>query len=230
MKPGGVAAVYAETSEGLMMDQGEFQGQRQDGWLARLFRMLSGGGGNAQEVNYSLPSDSMFSGFLGGGQSLADVPEEMKEKIREEAVLSVFNRLSSPLRLLLYATEPGKEPPTAEEFQQILSVWRCELQDSVNLKPDGYPGAIQPYQPEMEAAYTIAGRCTNGDLLRVTVPCWRLFGQVVVRGEAEKVDSPAGGNGGVPDSALQWEDPEWAQDMRPGAEARAEEPTDAAVD
>ena len=48
---------------------------------------------------------------------------------------------------------------------------------------------MQRYEPEMETAYTIDGRCQAGDLLRIRVPCWRMNEQVVVRGEAELMES-----------------------------------------
>jgi hypothetical protein len=37
----------------------------------------------------------------------------------------------------------------------------------------------------MESDYTIHGRCRDGEPLRIVIPCWRLHGETVVRGEAE---------------------------------------------
>ncbi|HEU4752140.1 MAG TPA: hypothetical protein VFU47_03450, partial [Armatimonadota bacterium] len=111
------------------------------------------------EMTLNLPSDSLFASTWGGGpSSVADVPDQVKAQIREEALLDTFNRLEASLRLLLYATTPGKEPPTAERCHQILNVWRYELEHRLNLVPDTYCGAVQRYEPEMEASYTIDGR------------------------------------------------------------------------
>jgi hypothetical protein len=144
-----------------------------------------------------LPPDSLFAGAwtLGAG-TVADVPEKVKAQLRDEAILDTFNRLEASLRLLLYATTPGKEPADTERYRQILSVWRYELEHRVNLTPDTYCGAVQFYQPEMESAYTIDGRCAAGDRLLIRVPCWRMNDQVVIRGEAELLD-----DGGAPSGA-----------------------------
>lgn len=135
-----------------------------------------------------LPEDSLFATVAGEPATMADVPETVKAAIREEAVLDTFNRLEASLRLLLFATTPGKEPPSAERCQQILNVWRYELERSVNLQPDTYCGAVHRYELAMEHAYTIDGRCTPGDLLRIRVPCWKMKDRIVVRGEAEVVE------------------------------------------
>jgi hypothetical protein len=146
------------------------------------------------ELEYELPADSLFAGaWSAGAGSVADVPEKVKAQIREEAVRDTFNRLEASLRLLLYATTPGKEPPTSERCQQILSVWRYELEHRLYLTPDTYCGAVQRYEAEMEVSYTIDGRCAPGDLLRIRVPCWRMNDQVVVRGEAELIDASEDG-------------------------------------
>jgi len=138
------------------------------------------------DMGYQVPADSLFANTWNGGtESVADVPEAIKAQIREEALLTAFNRLETSLRLLLYATTPGKEPPTPEHLHQILNVWRFELEHRVNLVPDTYCGAVQHYAPEMDAAYTIDGRCASGDRLRIRVPCWRMFEKIVIRGEAE---------------------------------------------
>ncbi len=141
-------------------------------------------------MNYQLPPDSLFADTWNQGASaVADVPEQVKAQIREEAVLSIVNRLEASLRLLLYATTPGKEPPTADHCRQILNVWRYELEHRIHLTPDTYCGAVQRYDPEMDEAYSIIGRCQPGDLLRIRVPCWRMYEKVVIRGEAELVES-----------------------------------------
>ncbi len=137
-------------------------------------------------MKYEVPADSLFAnGWTVSAQSIADVPERLKAQIREEALLDAFNQLEASLRLLLYATTPDKEPPTAERCHQILNVWRYELEHRIRLTPDTYCGAVQRYEPDMERSYTIDGRCERGDLLRIRVPCWRMHDRIVVRGEAE---------------------------------------------
>jgi hypothetical protein len=167
------------------MSQIEYATDRKN-WWERLFGSLMTRA--EKEMQYELPPDSLFNGTWNGANSLADVPEQLKAQIREEALLTAFNRLESSLRLLLYATTPGKEPPTAERCHQILNVWRYELEHRVNLTPDTYCGAVQRYGAEMDDSYTIDGACQPGDLLRIRVPCWRMNERIVVRGEAELVD------------------------------------------
>jgi hypothetical protein len=41
----------------------------------------------------------------------------------------------------------------------------------------------------MDSDYTIKGRCSSGQQVRITVPAWRLHGQIVVRGEAEPCET-----------------------------------------
>jgi len=154
-------------------------------WWERLFSGLMDRA--EDQMNYEIPPDSLFAGNWTGANSVADVPEQIKAQIREEALLTAFNRLESSLRLLLYATTPGKEPPTADRCHQILNVWRYELEHRVNLTPDTYCGAVQRYESPMADFYTIEGRCEPGDLLRIRVPCWRMNERVVIRGEAELV-------------------------------------------
>ncbi len=94
-----------------------------------------------------------------------------------------------PLRFLLYATAPGREPDSLEQCQDILHLWRQGLEQEARLLPDNFAGAIRNYEPEMEDAYTVKGRCAPGQQVRITIPAWRLHGEVVVRGEAEPVGS-----------------------------------------
>lgn len=182
------------------MSQMESYSSERRTWWERLVDSLTARRDGA--VEYAVPSDSLFSGSYAAPQSVADVPEKVKVQIREEAVLDAFNRLEASLRLLLYATTPGKEPPSPERYQQILSVWRYELEQRINLTPDTYCGAVQRYEAEMEAAYTIDGRCVPGDLLRIRVPCWRMNQRVVVRGEAELVEA---GDTDAPDTSRETE-------------------------
>jgi hypothetical protein len=120
--------------------------------------------------------------------SMADIPQRLKRRLQEEAVHKTFHRLETPLRFLLYATVPGQEPQSIQECQDILNLWRQGLEKEARLVPDAYCGAVIPYEPSMERAYHVNGRCEAGDPVRVTVPAWRIQGEVVVRGEAEPLD------------------------------------------
>lgn len=170
------------------MSQVEYYTAERRNWWERLFGGLVSK--PEDSLSYQLPSDSLLNVGWTGAHSVADVPENVKAQIREEAVLTTFNRLEASLRLLLYATTPDRQPPTAEDCHQILNVWRYELEHQVNLTPDTYCGAVQRYEPEMETSYIIDGRCQSGSLLRIRVPCWRMNERVVVRGEAELLDNP----------------------------------------
>jgi hypothetical protein len=117
--------------------------------------------------------------------TMADIPVPLKRRLQEEALQTAFHRLEMPLRFLLYATAPGREPNSLEEYQGIVNLWRQGLETEVRLVPDNFSGAIRSYEPAMDSAYTIKGRCALGQQLRITVPAWRLHGEVVVRGEAE---------------------------------------------
>jgi hypothetical protein len=145
-------------------------------------------------MDYKLPADSLLaSSWENAPVSVADVPEEVKAAIREEAVLNAFNHLENSLRLLMYATTPDREPPSADHCRKILETWRYELEHYVHLTPDTYCGAVRRYHPEVEHAYSVQGRCVDGDLLRIRVPCWRMRDRIVVRGQAELItgDDPA---------------------------------------
>jgi len=169
------------------MSQVEYFTTERRNWWERLFAPFKR---QSDESDFQLPPDSLFARpWSVDTSTVAEVPEKVKAQIREEAVLDAFNRLESSLRLLLYATTPDKEPPSAERCHQILNVWRYELEHHINLQPDTYCGAIQRYDSESETAYTIDGRCEAGDLLRIRVPCWRMYDRVVIRGEAEVVDA-----------------------------------------
>jgi hypothetical protein len=117
--------------------------------------------------------------------TMADIPVALKRRLQEEALQATFHRLEMPLRFLLYATAPGREPGSLDEYQSIVNLWRQGLETEARLLPDNFAGAVRCYEPAMDHAYTIKGRCAPGQQLRITVPAWRLHGQVVVRGEAE---------------------------------------------
>jgi len=121
--------------------------------------------------------------------TLADIPVALKRRLQDEALQTTFNRLETPLRFLLYATAPGREPETIEEYQGIVNLWRQGLEKEARLVPDNFAGAIRRYEPAMEEAYQVRGRCLPGQHVRITVPAWRLQGQVVVRGEAEPFEN-----------------------------------------
>jgi hypothetical protein len=121
--------------------------------------------------------------------TLADIPALLKRRLQEEALQTTFHRLEMPLRFLLYATAPGREPTSLEEYQGIVNLWRQGLETEARLMPDNFTGAVRCYEPTMDDAYTIKGRCTPGQQLRITIPAWRLHGQVVVRGEAEPCEA-----------------------------------------
>src|SRR5438132_634174 len=105
---------------------------------------------------------------------MADVPSPLKRRLQEEAVQMTFHRLETPLRFLLYATVPGQEPQSIQECHDILNLWRRGLEEEARLVPDAYSGAVIPYEPTLEKAYCINGRCDPGDPLRITIPAWRI--------------------------------------------------------
>lgn len=167
------------------MSDGDFYRERRETWWDRLVDVIAvRRSGGEPSADYLFSNDGPVA-----VQTIADVPEHIKTQIREEAVLDTFNRLESSLRLLLHATTEGREPESKDQYQQILNVWRFELEQRANLVPDTYCGAVQRYEPAMDEAYIIDGRCGPGDLLLIRVPCWRMYERIVIRGEAE----PAGG-------------------------------------
>lgn len=158
------------------------------GWLRRL------AGGTREEhegPNQNLPAwfekKSMKS--LSEEMTVADIPVALKRRLQEEALQTTFHRLEMPLRFLLYATAPGREPTSVEEYQGIVHLWRQGLEREARLQPDNFAGAIRCYDPAMDEAYLIKGRCHPGQQVRITVPAWRLHGEVVVRGEAEPYEN-----------------------------------------
>ncbi len=143
-------------------------------------------------MNLQLPADSLFNANRPAApQSIADIPAELKAQIEDEAIRATFHRMEASLRLLLAATTPGNQPDSPELYQKILSVFKFELENRVNLKPDVEPGSVMRFDPGLQQAYIIQGRCAPGDMLRVRVPCWRLKDRIVLRGELEKlVEAP----------------------------------------
>src|SRR5438445_13871056 len=85
--------------------------------------------------------------------TIADIPLPLKRRLQEEALQATFHRLEMPLRFLLYATAPGREPSSLEEYQSIVNLWRQGLETEARLMPDNFSGAICLYEPAMETAY-----------------------------------------------------------------------------
>jgi hypothetical protein len=127
----------------------------------------------------------LFYGRPDETMSIADIPPTLRRRLQEEAIRAAFHRLEMPLRFLMHATASGREPQSVREFQEILDLWRQSLEQEILLTPDAYTGAVRSYEPSMERDYTIHGRCRDGEPLRILIPCWRLHGETVVRGEAE---------------------------------------------
>jgi hypothetical protein len=132
----------------------------------------------------------LFYGSPDETMSIADIPPELRRRLQEEAIRAAFHRLEMPLRFLMHATASGRQPQSVRECQEILDLWRQSLEQEILLTPDAYSGAVRSYEPAMERDYTIHGRCRDGEPLRIVIPCWRLHGETVVRGEAEPM-SPA---------------------------------------
>lgn len=119
------------------------------------------------------------------GLSLADVPQDLKERLQKEVLRSTFHRLENQLRFLLRATFQEDDPDERDEAKSILWLWRQGLEQEVHLRPETYPGAVQTYSPEMADSYFVPSQCQVGEPLRIVTPCWKLDDDVVVRGEAE---------------------------------------------
>lgn len=122
--------------------------------------------------------------------TVASIPPELRRRLQEEAIRGAFSRLEMPLRFLLNATTPGREPRSIEMCHEILRLWRQGLEREVRLTPDDPPNSVRAYDPSMDLAYNIHGCCRPGQWLRILIPCWRLNGVVVVRGEAEPIATP----------------------------------------
>jgi hypothetical protein len=119
--------------------------------------------------------------------TVASIPPDLRRRLQEEAIRSAFGRLEMPLRFLLTATTPGREPQSVDMCHEILRLWRQGLEREIRLEPGDAAGALRRYEPAIDLEYNVHGRCRPGDSLRVLIPCWRLNGQIVVRGEAEPV-------------------------------------------
>src|ERR1051325_2293501 len=99
------------------MSQTSYDATDERNWWERLLESL--GARREEGMDYQLPSDSLFaSSWNKEVTCVADVPEKIRAQIREEAVLDTFNRLEASLRLLLYATAPDREPPSARSEER----------------------------------------------------------------------------------------------------------------
>jgi hypothetical protein len=117
---------------------------------------------------------------------MADVPAEMKERIQQEGMARAFKRLETPLRALNIATSYAGVMYPAEELRGFLVMWRQALADYVGLAPDSR--SVLVYDRSVDEAYFVRGRCPMGATLKIVEPCWRLNGEVVIRGEAQVVN------------------------------------------
>lgn len=113
---------------------------------------------------------------------LADIPGEMRDRLQQEGMSRVFRRLETPLRALNMATSGKGVNYPAEELRGFLVMWRQALSDYVGLLPDDR--SVLVYERSVDEAYFVRGRCQVGATLTVVEPCWRLNGEVVIRGEA----------------------------------------------
>lgn len=155
-------------------------------WFQRWF-------GSPPPVLGELQEESLFAGLLSERPaepiSYADIPAELRRQVQEEAVTVTFRRLQGPLRALLQASAPGQEPASLHDYLQLFYRCRQALEQEIFLTPDAYPGAVRTYTLDFERDYVVHGRCQVGDPVRILVPCWRLRGEIVVRGEAEPIAS-----------------------------------------
>ncbi|MDQ2731962.1 MAG: hypothetical protein M3Y56_09905 [Armatimonadota bacterium] len=137
----------------------------------------SNGGSVALMEPPSLMSDRQAS-----VKYLADIPGEMRDRLQQEGMSRVFRRLETPLRALNMATSSKGVNYPAEELRGFLVMWRQALSDYVGLLPDDR--SVLVYERSVDEAYFVRGRCQVGATLTVVEPCWRLNGEVVIRGEA----------------------------------------------
>jgi hypothetical protein len=113
---------------------------------------------------------------------MADIPGDMREKIQQEGLARAFRRLETPLRALNMATSARGVNYPAEELRGFLVMWRQALADYIGLIPDDR--SVLVYDRSVDEAYFVRGRCQVGATLSVVEPCWRINGEVVIRGEA----------------------------------------------
>lgn len=140
----------------------------------------------APRAGFQLPDPPGFQDSgLGSIRYLADIPREMRERIQQEGMARAFRRLETPLRALNMATSRKGTSYPAEEMRGFLIMWRQALADYMGLLPDDR--SVLVYERSVDEAYFVRGRCTIGAHLSVIEPCWRLNGEVVVRGEAQVV-------------------------------------------
>ncbi|MCA1595028.1 MAG: hypothetical protein LC772_01165 [Chloroflexi bacterium] len=160
----------------------------------------------------------------GGGRErmacLADVPSEIRERIKEDELVRIIRRLETPLRALHAATSrKGVEYP-ADELRHFLLIWRQALGDYLTLLPD--ERSVLVYESGTDDSYFVRGRCEPGSHIVVLEPCWTLNGRVVVRGEARVIeDARLLEDSRVSQDANASEDANVSEDAKDSEDARA---------
>ncbi|HET6383823.1 MAG TPA: hypothetical protein VFJ58_10565 [Armatimonadota bacterium] len=116
---------------------------------------------------------------------MADIPGDLRERIQQDGMARSLRRLETPLRALHMATSRKGSGYPAEELRGFLLMWRQALADYVGLVAD--ERSVIVYERSVDEAYFVRGRCEVGAHLTILEPCWKLNGEVVVRGEAQVV-------------------------------------------
>jgi hypothetical protein len=155
---------------------------RQGGWLRRLR-----GAPDSDPALMEEPSlfEAVVLESAGDPVAVADIPVALRHEVQDTAVRETFRRLQETLRALLAASMPDAKPLSLAEYLSLFHHCRHALEREIFLTADAYPGAVRTYSAEFERDYVVHGRCQVGEPVRIVVPCWRLRGEVVVRGEAE---------------------------------------------
>jgi hypothetical protein len=120
----------------------------------------------------------------------AAAPADLDRDLLDEPSLFAGLQLEEPSGPLAVADIPVElrheaQPGSVAECLQLFYNCRHALEQEIFLSPDAYAGAVRDYSIEFERGYVVHGRCEIGEPVRILVPCWRLHGEVVVRGEAE---------------------------------------------
>jgi hypothetical protein len=133
----------------------------------------------------ALYESALFSPASASVRCLADIPSDLRDRIQQEGMARAVRRLETPLRALNMATSRKGAAYPPDELRGFLVMWRQALADYLGLVPDERSALI--YDRAVDEAYFVRGRCTTGAHLTVVEPCWRLNGDVVIRGEAQVV-------------------------------------------
>jgi hypothetical protein len=129
--------------------------------------------------------NALFSPASASVRCLADIPSDLRDRIQQEGMARAVRRLETPLRALNMATSRKGSAYPPDELRGFLVMWRQALADYLGLVPDERSALI--YDRAVDEAYFVRGRCSTGAHLTVVEPCWRLNGDVVIRGEAQVV-------------------------------------------